>query len=329
MRFEEATHQMFARHETFHLRHGWLRKAYFGVKNTEGPINVFHAEDATEVLGVGKNMVRSIRFWALAAKILEERPNRANTRLSDVKVSRFGAELFEWWDQYLEDPASHWLLHWELLAPKCFLPVWWILLTEFNALEFTEDDAVEFVSRRVEVSSFDVPNVSSIRKDVNIFLRSYAPSPDRQVRAGIDDSFDCQFRELGLIRRGASPRTYRFNFGPKSSLPPAIVAFACLQHASRGAAAQTFSIARFTADTGGPGQVFKLPESALYDALLAAAESNAEISVGVTNGAPQLVWKGDASVAANQILNRYYDTPTDPIERLKHKRDEGLVGSKA
>jgi hypothetical protein len=329
MRFEEATLQMFARHETFHLRHGWLRKAYFSVKDASQTGNVFNADDATVVLGVGKNMVRSIRFWALAAKVLDEQPNIANARLNDASTTRFGNELFEWWDPFLEDPASHWLLHWKLLAPKCHLPVWWSLLTEFNALEFTEDDAVDFVSRRVELSSFESPNVSSIRKDVNIFLRSYAPAAERQARAGIDDSFDCQFRELGLVRRGVNPRTYRFNFGPKSSLPPAIVAFACLQHAAQGAMAQTFSIARLTADTGGPGQIFKLPESALYDALNAASESNAEISVGVTNGAPQLIWNGDAAAIADQILNRYYDTPNDPIERLKRRSHEGLVGSQA
>ena len=327
MRFEEATHQMFARHETFHLRHGWLRKAFFGVRDSDHGPGVFNSEDATVVLGVGKNMVRSIRFWALATKILEENPNQANSRILDAVSTRFGEELFGWWDPFLEDPASHWLLHWKMFSPKCHLPVWWALLTEFNALEFTEDDAVEFVARRVELSSFDSPNVSSIKKDVNIFLRSYAPAGERQARAGIDDSFDCQLRELGLIRRGTTPKTYRTNVGPKSSLPPAIVAYACLEHAGRGAVTQTSSVARFTADNGGPGQIFKLPESAMHEALRAAAVLNPEITVGITNGAPQLIWKGDAMAAAEQILNRYYETPVDVIDRLKLKRNVELVGS--
>ena len=54
---------IFARHETFHPRFGWLKKGYdAAVKNN----NIFLEEDAAVTLGVGKNMVRSIRYWCSA-----------------------------------------------------------------------------------------------------------------------------------------------------------------------------------------------------------------------------------------------------------------------
>ena len=67
MRLEDACQPAFARHETFHPRYGWFKKAVD--RATEDPA-VFHGEDVTVRLGVGKNMVRAIRFWASAARLL-------------------------------------------------------------------------------------------------------------------------------------------------------------------------------------------------------------------------------------------------------------------
>ena len=58
-------------HETFPCRYTWLPKAVRGL-TTNGQL--FSDEDAAMVaLGVGKNMVRSIRFWADAAEIASNR----------------------------------------------------------------------------------------------------------------------------------------------------------------------------------------------------------------------------------------------------------------
>ncbi|QTA89668.1 DUF4007 family protein [Desulfonema magnum] len=57
----------FARHETFCPRYGWLKKGFDGVRESD----IFDSPDAIEKLGVGKNMVRAIRFWCVAFKIIE------------------------------------------------------------------------------------------------------------------------------------------------------------------------------------------------------------------------------------------------------------------
>ena len=73
MIIEEAVPEpMFARHETFHLRHMWLKKAYNELQK-DG--SLFLREDATVRLGVGKNMVGSIRFWCQAYKVIEREKN--------------------------------------------------------------------------------------------------------------------------------------------------------------------------------------------------------------------------------------------------------------
>ena len=50
----------FSGHETFPFRYTWLKK---GVDAVSDDPSVFSSDRATITLGVGKNMVRSIRHW--------------------------------------------------------------------------------------------------------------------------------------------------------------------------------------------------------------------------------------------------------------------------
>ena len=59
----------FSGHETFPFRYPWLKKGFDAVR---GNGEVFQREDAITTLGVGKNMVRAIRHWCLAAGVIEE-----------------------------------------------------------------------------------------------------------------------------------------------------------------------------------------------------------------------------------------------------------------
>ena len=116
MRLVEAAVKSFARHETFHPRYGWFRKAYAFVEKDPG---VFLRRDATVEIGVGKNMVRAIRFWGLAAKLIREDKRSRSRRVPNLIPTDLGHRLFgnAGWDRYMEDPGTLWLLHWMLLAP--------------------------------------------------------------------------------------------------------------------------------------------------------------------------------------------------------------------
>ncbi|MCX7783836.1 MAG: DUF4007 family protein [Meiothermus sp.] len=92
----------FAGHETFPFRYGWLKKAVDAVSSDALSLS---SDQALVELGVGKNMVQSIRHWGLATQVLQEGPGRS------LEVSRIGELLFREWDFYLEDPASFHTYH--------------------------------------------------------------------------------------------------------------------------------------------------------------------------------------------------------------------------
>ncbi|BCX08907.1 MAG: hypothetical protein KatS3mg066_2766 [Fischerella sp.] len=91
---ENPVNPVFANHETFHPRFGWLKKGFDAAKKNPG---IFLQDDAPVRLGVGKNMVRAIRYWCSAFKILDK--NNSPTMFGEKLLGNNG------WDCYLEDPG--------------------------------------------------------------------------------------------------------------------------------------------------------------------------------------------------------------------------------
>jgi hypothetical protein len=296
----------FARHETFHPRFGWLRKA---VAESAKAGDVFTDEEATVKLGVGKNMVTAIRYWGLAFKILEQAANPDRPRVPLTVPSEFGKTLLgdEGWDPYLEDAASLWLLHWKLLSAPCQAPVWWVTFNDFTPIQFSETQLTMHVLELAAAAGWPAVAEASVKKDVDCLLRTYTVR--RHGRQGLDDVLDCPFRELGLIEAavGEEGRSWRFVVGEKPGLPDEIVAHAALDFAAHsGEGARSISIARLTHDPGSPGAAFRLAETALFEALSRAASSTDSIRVAEPGGLRQLLFTDDPATLADQMLAGYY-----------------------
>ncbi|WP_238845595.1 DUF4007 family protein [Nostoc edaphicum] len=122
--FENAVNPIFANHETFHPRFGWLKKGFDTAKKNP---DIFSQDDAPVRLGVGKNMVRAIRYWCSAFKIIDK--NNLPTVFGEKLLGDNG------WDTYLEDPASLWLLHWNLLKPRCDAAAWYYIFRTYALTE--------------------------------------------------------------------------------------------------------------------------------------------------------------------------------------------------
>lgn len=306
MRLVDAAVPMFARHETFHPRYGWFRKAH---SHVAADPRVFFGNDAPVRIGVGKNMVRAIRFWGLAAKLIAADPDSTNRRAPDLMTTPLGDSLFGrgGWDPYMEDPGTLWLLHWLLLAPPCHVPIWWLAFNDFHAVEFTEDDLYATVDTQLDLAAeWRKPHSSSVKKDVGALLRTYAP-PERRGRVAIDDILDCPLRELSLISRPTSPGRYRFSLGTKITLPPAIVTYSTLDYLDRiDIGGTTVTLSHIALASGSPGRAFKLGESEMLAALEETVRETPGLDLVTTTGGIQLAWSEDRERLGRKILDDYY-----------------------
>lgn len=310
MRLVDAAKPTFARHETFHPRYGWFRKAHAFAADDP---HIFRSDDAPVRIGVGKNMVRAIRFWGLAAKLIEEDPQSPNRRAPGLVPTSMGRSLFgeNGWDRYMEDPGTLWLLHWLLMAPPCLLPVWWLAFNEFHAVEFAEDDLLAAVTAQLDATGeWGVPHRSSVGKDVTALLHTYAPAEPSSGRTGFDARLDCPLRELNLVGRPAAKR-YRFRLGPKPSLPSAILTYASLDYLTRThAGSQRVTLNRLAHEPGAPGKAFKLTEGELLAAIEPTVAATESLRLSATIGSIQVSWSEAPGEIARQVLDDYFDSAT-------------------
>ena len=302
MRCDAACAPVFARHETFHPRYGWVKKAVDAA--TRDP-KIFNSDSAVVELGVGKNMVRSIRFWGLAYQVITPSKD-TGSRIPLAVPSNIGRTMFadDGWDPYGELAGTQWLLHWWLLAPGSIAPTWWLAFNELPAVEFSNEQLEQFVLDRVR--DWADPHPSSVQKDVSCLLRMYAQGSTS--RGAFDDAIDCPSRDLRIITPAAERGHYRFAIGAKPTLPPSVAAFAALDFVARtDQSARTVTVSRLATEPGGPGRVFKLTEVALVDLLeRAAIEHEGGIDLTSAAGVPQVAFIDDPAVVATEILHDHY-----------------------
>ena len=254
----------FSGHETFVFRHAWLKKAVDAI--TLNP-EVFTRDSAIVTLGVGKNMVRSIRHWGLATGVLAEEPKSRGTRLG---VTDFGRMILgvSGFDPYLEDPSTLWLLHWNILKQEQRCSIWHFVFNSYPSAEFTRANLMQFVldeARRADAADLAE---NSIRRDVEVFLRTYVGSSDMRGTGLGEDAFDCPLSELGLIEARQGSDLYQLQRSPKPTLADYAFLYALIDFWNGiSQEQQTLAFGEIAYRRGSPGTVFRLDENSIADRL--------------------------------------------------------------
>jgi len=290
----------FSGHETFPFRYPWLKKG-FDAAVEDG--HVFVRDDAITTLGVGKNMVRSIRHWCLAAGVLAENreggPGLQPTDLGGLLLADDGL------DPYLEDPATLWLLHWQIASSRGRAATWFWTFSYFHEPEFTREALTSALYRWTQTLSGKEIAETSLKRDVEVFLRTYVPS--RHSRGNIaEDSLDCPLVDLGLIAQPSDGHAYRFRRGAQQGLPEGILLFAVLQFWEWfSPAAETLALHDLGRQPGSPGRLFKIDESSLAERLEGIERQTAGgLSYRETAGVRQLYRK--VRLDPNEVLADAY-----------------------
>ncbi|TCJ41263.1 DUF4007 family protein [Parafrankia sp. BMG5.11] len=261
----------FAGHETFPLRYGWLKKAYDAVDAEQKaglvPGSIFNDDKSIAVFGVGRNMVLSMKHWAIATGVLSSQDVKGerNARISTGPVGDllFGHAL----DPYLEHPGSLWLLHWTLASKPGRATAWHWAFNEFHEPSFDRELLRRRLTQRCEklaesgrLGSGRAVSGSTIKRDVECLIRTYFAGSKGSRRAP-EDSIECPLAELGLVQAAGLGDLYRFRRGPKASLPDEVFLFAVLEFwESFYPGRRSFSVEFLTFERGSPGQVFLLDE---------------------------------------------------------------------
>lgn len=185
----------FSGHETFPLRQMRLKKAFEQMKSHGViPKSAYSEASAIAAFGVGKNMVSSIRPWALACGVMYESGS------DEFRVGGLACEILRdgGLDPFAENPTTAWLAHWQL-AGRCFRSTtWYWLFDHVTAATLTRQELEEPLARYArELDSKHRLSPSTISRDLETCLRSYAP---RAAGGSPEDFAEPLLGELGLLQ---------------------------------------------------------------------------------------------------------------------------------
>lgn len=294
----------FSGHQTFAFRYGWLEK---GVRGLAADPDLFRRDDAPTQLGVGKNMVASIRHWCEISQLFAPSPNATsggNRRFEPSTIARFLLLGDDARDPYLEDDGSLWLIHWLMATNPSIGTTIQLLFSSFHRPDFSRRELIsyllEFASKRGLKARETV-----LTRDVDCVLRAYCPT-GAGGRGVIEESFDCPLHELYLIRPAITDDLFRFSIGHKASLPAAIFAFALHQYFERRESrSETMSVQECLYGEASPGQAFRLDENSLIEYLEEIEDRTAgSIVLDETAGLKQILRK--STFRPLSILDEHY-----------------------
>lgn len=204
----------FSGHESFPCKSLWLKKGYdFVVKG-----NDFNSPEAGIGLGVGKNMVASIRFWLRAFGITE-----------NDNISWIGDYLFDdisGKDKYLEDIATLWLLHFNLVfSEEATLYKMFFCGVQRERTSFEREQVFTYVKLKMaEAGKATLYNENTVKKDVGVLLQNYCLPRKPQS----NEDFSSLLIDLDLIRQNSEGKGYYFNVDGKRKVTKEIFLYGLL-----------------------------------------------------------------------------------------------------
>jgi hypothetical protein len=267
----------------------WLKKAFDSVQNRpyfgEAPKHIFADEGAIVDFGVGKNMVSSIRFWAVACNVLEE--SNDSYKVTSVADALFNE--FQGLDPYCENISTVWLMHWFLASNPDRTTTWYYLFNHVVQQVFDRDFIGKAIAGELENIKAKISQ-ATLKRDVECCIRSYVP------RANSDSPEDLSeplLGELGLIVHN-SKDSFEFRRGAKRSLHDGIFGYALLDYWERlEASGSVMAFDRVAHDYGSPGRVFKIDENGIAERLISLEQ--------ITNG--QIQWTEQAGLRQVTLKN--------------------------
>jgi hypothetical protein len=304
---QDKINTSFSGHETFPFRYTWLKKGVDAVLDNP---SAFADESATVTLGVGKNMVRSIRHWCMATGLIKKNkgnPDQDGTGGEGLAPTKLGKSLLadDGFDPYLEDVATLWLIHWQLATNTNRATTWFWAFSVFGQNEFRKDTFISELINWAEKSTRNRISENSIKRDVDCFLRTYVPSRLTKTTT-MEDTFDCPLVELNLISDSPDGNAYRFHRGPKPSLPTEIFAAAFSEFwDTYFSENSTLTFANIAYSEKSPGRTFQLDEDTLVEYLDRLENlTDGAFRYDETAGVKQVY--RDRKIASTELLYRYY-----------------------
>lgn len=210
----------FRAHDTFFIRKGWLSKGMRSVTN-KPDVFIAHDENPMDVLGIGANMVKALRYWLQAVGVTEE----ANKGKRTQSFTALGKLIYEN-DTYIEELGTLHLLQYRLASQSEEATAWYFFFNEFSMSEFSREDFVAALQKYIKMRDSETEYaIRSLNDDFQCIINTYLPRyKSGSTRVTPENNIDCPFGELGLVDTlNKRKKTYKKSIPSSDTLNPYVV----------------------------------------------------------------------------------------------------------
>ncbi len=295
----ELVKYTFSGHDSFQCRQLWLKKGYDYIKARK----TFNDDDAVVELGVGKNMVASINFWMKAFGILSR----------DNELTEFANFIFDTEngkDPFLEDEATLWLLHYNLVTLN-YATTYNLIFNDLRRerIEFTKEHFIGFIQRKADEQNMNTINKNTLATDFEVltkmYLRSTAQLKDRE------DTFSGILTELNLVqeevhKNSDKQSTYiSIPTDEKNEIPEDVILYCILDNNSLDKSISLYNIEQ---DRDNIGSVFAINRESLVQKIENIATNNKYKKYGIVFNDHAGIKELQFKIKPNkyEVLKNYY-----------------------
>ena len=270
----------FRAHETFFIRKGWISKGMRNVEKSHGEVFVDKNENPMDVLGIGANMVKSLRFWLQAIGVTEEAKSGKRVQ----SFTDLGKLVYEH-DKYIEEFGTLYLLHYKLATNIELATSWYFFFNEFALSDFTKEDFAQQIGNYIKIKDKDASvAVRSIEDDFSCIINTYVPRyKTSSSKVSAENNIDCPFGELGLIdilKKEHNNVVYKKSIPAASTFNPWVI-LAVIHANARGR--KEIGLNELLTAENNIGKIFNLDSITMLD-ILHSAERTGELKIIRTAG---------------------------------------------
>lgn len=157
----------YGQHQSFYLRDRWLNKAIKHIKQDE---RFFYDEEAFEKMGLGKNMVKSLRFWVVATGIVEEKFNDDRKKIH--LLTPLGEIIYKF-DKFIQfnDTAS--IIHHHLVHKIEPATTWYWFFNILSEGVISKEDLLISLVDWVNTNESREISERSLKRDIDCLIKLY------------------------------------------------------------------------------------------------------------------------------------------------------------
>jgi len=278
----------FTGHDTFTCRNYWLKKGLDHIWSGKKFDN-----QAIKDLGVGKNMVGSIRYWLRSFGLVDS--SEINESIAQLIFHEVEGK-----DPYLEDMGSIWLLHF-LLVTSEKASIYSLVFNHFRKekMDFNREQLQSFVETKCQSKGFNY-NSNSIKRDIGVFINNYRLANSKSI----EDDFMGLLHELEIVDlsfKTGNQEIYKIDNKNRPTLPAEII-LACVIKQMNG---NSISFHEMLTGINQVGSVFAISNNYLLNRIEQCLEIYPKHLTYTDDGGVQ-VFQIIKKLDVIDVLNKYY-----------------------